>query len=156
MEAFKQKLKDQYIQNWSSLIDQSSSGKNYRIFKNIFELNPNFSFLSNKESRLITAFRTRNHRLPIEIGRWASIPLNERTCKLCNDDIGDEFHYIMKCKHFEDLRKKMIKPYYRKNVNTLKFYELLNNKNKIILKNVCKFIDIIMKTCKDPHIQPCK
>ena len=40
----------------------------------------------------------------------------------------------------------MIKPYYRKNVNTLKFYELLNNKNKFILKNVCKFIDIIMKT----------
>ena len=31
--SLKQKLKDQYIQNWSSLVDQSSSGTNYRIFK---------------------------------------------------------------------------------------------------------------------------
>ena len=33
VEAFKQKLKDQYKQSWSSLVEQSSSGKNYRIFK---------------------------------------------------------------------------------------------------------------------------
>ena len=149
VETFKQKLKDQYLQNWSSRVDQSPSGKNYRLFKNSFELNPYFTYLSNKESKLLTAFRTRNHHLPIEIGRWASKPITERTCNLCQDDIGDEYHYIMACRHFTDLRKQLIKPYYRTNINTLKFNELMNHGNKTTLKNLCKFIDIVMKTCKE-------
>ena len=69
VEAFKQKLKDQYKQTWNSLVEQSSSGKNYRIFKDSFEINSYFSCLNNRESRLLTAFRTRNHRLPIATGR---------------------------------------------------------------------------------------
>ena len=149
VETFKQKLKDQNLQNWSSRVDQSSSGKNYRLFKNSFELNPYFTYLSNKESKLLTAFRTRNHHLPIEIGRWASKPITERACNLCQDEIGDEYHYIMACRHFTDLRKQLIKPYYRTHINTLKCNELMNHGNKTTLKNLCKFKDIVMKTCKE-------
>ena len=69
VQAFKQKLKVQYIQTWNSLINQSFSGKNYRIFKEPFSRNAYFSYLLNKNSRLLTAFRTRNHRFPIETGR---------------------------------------------------------------------------------------
>ena len=36
--CFKQKLMDQYIQSWSNLVDSSSSGTNYRIFKDSFEI----------------------------------------------------------------------------------------------------------------------
>ena len=123
VEAVKQKLKDQYKQTWSSLVEQSSSDKNYRIFNDSFEIHSYFSCLNNRESRLLTAFRTGNYRLPIETGRWASIPLNERTCGLWIDDRGDEFHYIMRFSYLGDLRKKFVKPYlvYRKNVNILKF-----------------------------------
>ena len=119
VETFKQKLKDQCLQNWSSRVDQSSSGKNYRLFKNSFELNPYFTYLSNKESKLLTAFRTRNHHLPIEIGRWACKPITERACNFCHDDIGDEYHYMMACRHFTDLRTQLRKPFSRTNINTL-------------------------------------
>ena len=98
--AFKQKLHDQYIQTWSSLVDQASSGKNYRLFKETFQMNKYFSFLPTKYCRILTAYRTRNHRLPIETGRWSSIPASERICHLCNVDIGDEYHYIMQCHFF--------------------------------------------------------
>ena len=90
-KAFKQKLKDQYIQTWNALVNQSSSGKNYQIFKDTFTRNKYFTFLSNKNCRLLTALRTRNHHFPIEIGRWTSTPLNERICNLCQTDVGDEF-----------------------------------------------------------------
>ena len=104
IEAFKKILKDQYIQNWNSLVDKSSSGINYRLFKDKFEINKYFTFLSKAKSQLLTAFRTRNHRLPVEIGRWSSIPINERICWLCNAEVGDEYHYIMKCASFKEKR----------------------------------------------------
>lgn len=149
VQSFKQKLKDQYIQNWNSLVDNSSSGKNYRIFKESFDINPYFLYLSNRNSRLLTAFRTRNHRLPIEIGRWTSIATNERLCWLCNAEIGDEFHYIMKCTFFNEQRNKYIKPYYTRNINVIKFGELMNHKNKTVVKNLCSFIEIIMDKFKN-------
>lgn len=143
--AFKQKLKDQYIQIWSSLVDKSSSGTNYRMFKDNFEINSYFSYLSNHQCKLLTAFRTRNHRFPVEIGRWSSTPLNERVCLLCNTDIGDEFHYIMNCRIFNEQRKKFIKSYYISNPNKIKFNALMNNDNKTITNKLCSFIEIIMK-----------
>jgi hypothetical protein len=40
--------------------------------------------------------RTRNHKLPIECGRWQGIERNRRLCKLYQkQEIGDEFEYIL-------------------------------------------------------------
>lgn len=55
-------------------------------------------------------FRTSNHRLPVETGRWytCSIHLNERLCLLCNKGlIADEFHYILECSALEEMRKNI-------------------------------------------------
>ena len=109
--SFKQKVKDKYVQDWNSLVEKSSSSLNYRIFKDTFEMNPYLMSLSNYKCRILTAFRTRNHRLPVETGRGSSIPLNERICRLCNNGIGDEYHYILSCKSFNDKRKQYVKPY---------------------------------------------
>ena len=67
--SFKQKLKDQFLQNWNSLVEKASSGMNYRIFKDTFELNKYFMFLTHRQSQILTSFRTRNHKLPTETGR---------------------------------------------------------------------------------------
>ena len=147
-KAFKQKLKDQYVQNWAALVEKSSSGINYRIFKNNFEMNNYFSFLTNRKCRILTAFRTRNHRFPVEIGRWTGIPLNERVCWLCNDDIGDEYHYIMKCRMFNDQRRKFIKPYYIRYPNVIKFNALMTHTNKETINKLSSFIEIIMQTLR--------
>ncbi len=40
-------------------------------------------------------YRTRNHRLPIETGRYLRLERNRWVCKLCgNGDLGDEHHYL--------------------------------------------------------------
>ena len=75
--SFKQKLKDHFFQNRNSLVEKASSGTNYKIFKDTFEQNKYFTFLTNRQSRILTSFRTRNHKLPIETGRWTGKPLNE-------------------------------------------------------------------------------
>ena len=54
-------------------------------------------------------FRTVNHRLSNECGRWQNLERENRKCNLWNSDIGDEFHYILKCPFFENGRKTNIK-----------------------------------------------
>ena len=67
--AVSQKLNDQYLQEWSSLVDSSSSGSNYKLFKETFGYSRYFSILSSYYSKTFASFRSRNHKLPIEIGR---------------------------------------------------------------------------------------
>ena len=147
--SFKQKLKDTYLQNWNSLVVKSSSGKNYRIFKHKFEMNKYFTYLPFKQCRVLTAFRTRNHRLPIEVGRWSSIPIDERKCILCNDGVGDEFHYILECKHFNEQRRKHINAHYIHNPNILKFHSLMSDSSRNSMFRLCHFIELILRKIKD-------
>ena len=143
--AFKRKLHDQYLQTWSSLVDQASSGKNYNLFKESLNMNKYFSFLSTKYCRILTFLRTRNHRLPIKTGRWSSIPTSERICQLCNADIGYEYLYIMQCSFFSEQRRRFFKPYYTRKINTIKFNELMNHNSKSVIRNLSFFIEIIIK-----------
>ena len=80
--AIKQKLRDQYLQNWHSLVEMSSSGKNYKLFKEEFEQSKYFRYLPSRYCKTLTRVRTRNTKLPVEIGRWNGTPLGERTCTL--------------------------------------------------------------------------
>ena len=46
----------------------------------------------------VTKMRISCHLLTIESGRYKKIPRVERLCPLCNrSEIGDEFHYLLKC-----------------------------------------------------------
>ena len=62
---------------------------------------------------------------------------------LFNSDIGDEFHYILKCSYFINERNLYIK----KGYGEVKYHIFRNNvsqnKQKLIL--LCKFIRIIRK-----------
>ena len=89
-------------------------------------------------------YRTRNNKLPVEIGRWNKIPFNQRICKLCSADIGDEYHYLLICKSIHEIRKKYLKQYFYTNPNTLKFEKLMNTKNKIESRKLCSFIEHIL------------
>ena len=90
-------------------------------------------------------FRTLNHKLPVQKGRIQNIPRPERLCTKCNDeDIGDEFHYIMKCPFFYAKRKELIPIKYWKYPNVLNFEYLFCSENKTLLIKLVLFIKIIM------------
>ena len=54
------------------------------------------------------------HNLKIENGchnRPNKIPLKDRTCTFdqCNQQIEDEFHFMLECKKFKEIRDKALK-----------------------------------------------
>ena len=86
--------------------------------------------------------RVSSHRLQIEAGRWNkpdSIPVNERTCTLCNQ-IEDEYHFMLECMLYRTLRVKLIPRYYRVHPNMYKLTELFKSNDETIVKNLSVYI----------------
>ena len=109
----------------------------------------NLYVLDDKEKFLLVKFRTSNHRLPIEVGRWRNIKRENRICNLCNGrNLGDEFHYLFECPSLSNERKKYFEPHFLNRPNILKFCNLMNSKSVSVLCNMCKYIRIInMRVC---------
>ena len=62
---------------------------------------------------LISRYRLHVHSLNIETGRYYNIDRHARICNMCsNNDIEDEYHFILECSEYVEIRRKYIKPYY--------------------------------------------
>jgi hypothetical protein len=60
-------------------MNNSSKGLCYTNFKDCFEFENYLNLLDDKDRQLLCKFRTCNHRLTIEIGRWQGIERQNRT-----------------------------------------------------------------------------
>jgi hypothetical protein len=142
--AVRQKLKDLFINDWASLIDQTNKCSTYKIFKHNFGIEKYLSDTPKSYLFYIIRFRTRNHRLPVETGSWSRIDYNLRYCNKCQNQLGDEFHYLFQCPFFENKRKMFIKRYFYQRPNTFKMNQLFNTQNRIEYLNLCKFVKAIL------------
>ena len=88
-------------------------------------------------------FRTRNHMLPVETGRWRRIPRENRKCHLCHLDIGDEYHYLINCNFLNNLRRQYIDRKFYVRPNVIMFSMLLNSTHPAKLQKLCTFIKCI-------------
>jgi len=96
-------------------------------------------------------FRTGNHRMPVETGRFSQsyIPHENRKCTLCNkNDIGDEMHYLLICPFFQEKRLKHIPRKYWLHPNIIKFKQLMCVNSPIALRNTAQFIKQIINFFK--------
>ena len=90
-----------FKQEWHSSVITMSSCFNYRLFKqeHLFE-----EFLINLDPVFripLVRFRCGNSKIPVVLGRYNNQSIDDCLCNLCNcGEVGDEFHYIMKCKYF--------------------------------------------------------
>ena len=67
------------------------------------------------------------HNLFIEIGRHKNIIRNERICSLCTrNEVEDEYHFLLICPAYNELRHSYLKKYYYNKPSTLKLIQLLN------------------------------
>ena len=142
----KLRLSDIYKQKWSDEVFNNSKCMMYRIIKSehVFDK----YLLSNFNIRAtLCKFRSGNHKLPIVKGRYENINRAERFCLLCNqEEIGDEYHYLFVCPHFNNERKTYLKRYFYTQPNTVKMYELFNN-SKYYVK-LSQFITVICANFK--------
>lgn len=141
IDMFKQRSKDIYLQNWNEEIQNSTRASSYRLFSD-FGYKTYLTEITLRKFRFaFTRLRLSAHRLAIETGRWHKpnkIPRNDRKCSHCNK-LEDEFHFLLECSLYNELRTKYIKKYFWSRPNILKFVELVSTENTVILKNLGTF-----------------
>lgn len=144
-EAVKLRIHDQFCQKWTSELRDSAKCTNYRIVKNHLQLEPYLINLPIRQRHIMTNFRCRNHRLPIEAGRLINIERDARFCTFCDGrEIGDEFHFLFKCTRFDMERSRYLKHYFSIRPNTVKFHDLFNSTSTRVINNLVKFVKIII------------
>ena len=83
ISILKQRLTDNFVQNWHSRLEESSRAVFYRSIAS-FQFQPYLEHLTvNKFSQALSKIRVSSHRLEIEAGRWVrphSTPINDRKC----------------------------------------------------------------------------
>ena len=91
--------------------------------------------------KFLSKYRLCSHKLNIESGRFIQRVRNERICNLCDqNDIEDEFHFILKCPKYDALRRRYIKRYYYTHSSVFKLVQLLSTQNVKELSNLGKFL----------------
>ena len=144
---FKQRLTDNFIQNWNSRLQESSRAILYALFSNFdFQLYLD-SIKVSKFRTAISELRMSSHRLEIEVGRWARpqrTPVDQRKYRICNK-LEDEFHFLFECILYTKIREKYIKKYYWRRPNMIKMQELMRSNNRKILLNLAIYTEKTFK-----------
>ena len=123
--------------------------RTYRLFKSVPGIEP-YLYITNRNHRqALTRFRLSAHHLHIETGRWSKTPVENRICKMCdNQDIEDEQHFLLSCPSFSELRTDLLTTAnqeigdFTNMDNTRKFTQILTTNNSRLLHELAKFIHL--------------
>ena len=142
LSIFKQRISDVNTQEIYESFDTSNRAL---LYKHLFDNNfPKYlEVVKVKKFRTaLSRLRVSSHRLSVESGRWHRpniIPYDQRICPFCKI-IEDEFHFVLECKCFNDLRSRYIKRYYWKHPSMLKFIQLLKDDNCKVIRNLAIYV----------------
>ena len=141
-DIIRQRVLDMYYQSWYSGINNCRRLETYSLFKHEFKFERYLDFINDNRFRsALTSFRVSSHKLQIERGRHLNIPRNERICRNCNSNMTEnEYHFLLICPKYSDLRNKYIKRYYFTWPTIQKFTNLMSKNSKFIVNNLSKFI----------------
>ena len=139
--VIKQRLENQYEQQWRNEINESSKCTLYRIFETEFKFENYLCFLPLYERKTFCKFRTCNHKLPIEVGRYTNTPRINRICIFCNNNtLCDEFHFALECSILSEVRNQFLPKYCHQRPNVLKFKNIMSSQNPNVIKKLVKYL----------------
>ena len=106
----KQRIRDQFVQNWRETIHTMPKLDYFCKFKTEFKFEDYLNDLSNNEIRKnLTRLRLSSHNLAIESGRYEGIERQNRICEHCNyNTVESEYHFLLICPKYYDLRMQYL------------------------------------------------
>jgi hypothetical protein len=149
----KQRLVDMYMQYVDAIIHESSKCTVYKHLIDTWSIQRHLCMQSNPASsrKAITKIRLSSHKLQIECGRYTKTVKTERICPVCQSSIiEDEYHYILVCPLYSELRLKYIQSYYFVRPSMWKLILMLSNTSQTTMCNLGKFLTIatqLMDSC---------
>lgn len=136
------RIRDNHLQKWYSEINNSRKLETYALFKHDLELEKYLQLpIPIKYKTALAKFRISAHSLSIETGRYDNTPRENRLCRLCNlRQVENEYHFLIVCPQYRELRIKYLKPYFCHWPTIQKFETLKSSVSQKSLINLAKFI----------------
>ena len=137
------RLNDTFSQQWYSNIMEMNYCITFKLIKNKIKFEKYLMKLDITERINLCKFRCRNSKIPVVVQGYAylNIPYENRICTFCNqNEIGDEYHYVMRCHYFKNSREKYIENVFWINPSYNNFSKLFQSKDAGVLRNLAKFI----------------
>ena len=106
------------------------------------------SILEPKFAFPLIKFRTGNHKLPVETGRYVNVEHKNRVCPKCKQEVGDEFHYLFTCSFFTQERRRLVQTQFSKRPNMYTFRDLLGHTDRKVLEKLSVFVKLIMQSIR--------
>ena len=141
IKLVEKRLYDQYLQKWYEDISNSPKLHVYNLIKNNFGFENYLLCIKNIKHRIaLTRMRCSTHKLLIEEGRYRNIERENRMCVHCNmHAVENEYHFILVCPFYRDLRMQCLPKYYCHWPNIQKLNNIFKSTNNI-LKKLAKYI----------------
>lgn len=151
IKAIEQRIYDQYLQQWCSNIEDSRKLECYKRFKTNFNFEPYLVAVENDSHRIaFSRLRCSSHKLQIEEGRYRNVPRANRLCRKCNSNhIESEYHFVLVCPYYTELRRSFIHRQYYTWPNVNKFNALMSSTHKKTIVNLAKFVFLAFKRRND-------
>lgn len=145
VNMFKQRIKDCFLQQWHTDINESPKSLHYKHFKLILEMESYLTVdLPYVNRKVLANFRCSSHSLMIEKGRHQNIERQYRVCQLCLKRnvyvVEDEFHFFYVCPFYNEMRQIYFKPQWNKTATINSFYSVMSKKDKELLFATSRFL----------------
>ena len=142
LRKIEERIYDQYYQSWYAALNISRKLCTYKTFKTQIGEEKYLSCIaSNKYRVALTKLRISAHRLEVEEGRYRNIELNQRLCRYCNMGfIENEYHFILICPFYYELRNTCLPRYYCTWPSERKFKALMSSQQTGIVNRLAKFV----------------
>jgi hypothetical protein len=135
------RLKNQYIQQWSSNCRDNNKLLYYTQYKDTYDIEAYVNTIDISKFRsALASFRSSSHSLLVERGRHFGISREQRVCIYCETLIEDELHFVMCCPLYEDLRINYIDRRFTEYPCLNNFVRLMTCGNDQVIKNLAMFI----------------
>ena len=135
-----ERLKNQYSQIWHMNCNNNRKLIVYKDFKDTFGREFYVSIIDVGKFRTALAkLRCSSHNLMIEYGYY-NIAIEERLCVYCETITEDEYHFLMICPLYAELRNKFISQHFTNNACMNSFYRLMKCENETQIKNLAMFV----------------
>ena len=125
LNIFTRRLKDIYLQNWHSQINDSPKALHYKHLKSQLDvekyLSIDISYICRKN---LGKFQCLSHNQAIEKGSHTNVEREYRLCQFCLQRnvyvVEDEFYFFMLCPMYDTLRNMYFNPQWKANMGVKK------------------------------------
>ena len=169
MKIVKNFLLSKFIEYWEKELFNDNDKENgnklrsYRTYKYNFKKKEYLSQMSKEQRCCFSRLRLSAHKLHIETGRYLNkkdrLEPNMRICKFCEKNAcEDEFHFIMECNLYQELRKNMINnirtkfPFFENYSKKSQFTWLMSNLDSYVLSILINYVQLAFKKRNETEV----